>query len=170
MRGRWRCFILAASAFVAALLAPVVVHATEPLFDRVEMDGYAGRLHDAQRGWLELPHSEQFRALALSERCSAIGGPRGKFKVVNGQLWLYGLYRCAGDLSVQDVYPDSPAQVVATWVTGELVAELGRWVCQSRKGSPLFEKTAHLVVEEGRVKSVRYVTGSPTQECARDAP
>ena len=111
---RRRCLLLAG----LALLALPASHASEPLSDRVQIDGLEGPLHDAERGWVALPRSERLRAIALTDRCSAIGGPRGKFKVAQGRLWLYGFNRCGGDLSLSEIYPGSRAPILANWVTG----------------------------------------------------
>lgn len=143
--------------------------ATAPLFDQVEIDGQEGRLHDNSRGWLELPESQQRRSIALAENCSAIGGPRGKFKVANGSLWLQSLYRCGGDIPLSSVYPESSAPMAATWVTGELTAELGKFLCTSKSGPPVFEQVARITVRAGKVTSVAYIASS-REQCASNVP
>lgn len=155
---------------VLALQAPGAVHATEPLVDRVEIQGLEGRLHDAKRGLLDLPRSERLRAMALQERCSAIGGPRGKYRIANGRLWLQGLYRCGGDVDLRDVYPDSQGPMLVTWVTGELVAELGRFVCHATDGTSVLEKSARITVASGKVTALNYDAPVPAKACARSAP
>ena len=157
-------------ASVLVLQAPGAAHATEPLVDRVEIQGLEGRLHHAKRGLLDLPHSERLRAMVLQERCTAIGGPRGKYRIANRQLWLQGLYRCGGDVDLRDVYPDSRGPMLATWVTGELVAELGRFVCHATDGTSVFEKSARITVESGKVTALNYDAPVPAKACARSAP
>jgi len=137
--------------------------ATQPLFDRVELEGRSGRLLDSARGWLELPESEQLRSMARAEVCSAIGGPRGKFKIAEDALWLQGLYRCGGDVDLSAVYPGISQPVVATWVTGKLTAEFGKILCWSKKGGPVFERVATISVEAGKVTSVSFKVPSREQ-------
>ena len=166
-----RFLSIALTVSVLVLLAPKVSHATEPLIDRVEIQGLEGRVHHAKRGvWMDLPHSERLRTMALQERCTAIGGPRGKYRIANGQLWLDGLFRCGGDVNLRDVYPDSLGPMLATWVSGELVAELGRFICHASDGTSVFEKSARITVESGRVTALSYEPPPPTTACARSAP
>ena len=160
-------FIALLTLSVLVLLAPGVSHATEPLADRVEIGGLEGRLRRAGPGWLDLPHSERLRALALQERCTAVGGPRGKYRIASGRLWLHGLYRCGGDVNLSDVYPDRRGPMLATWVTGELLAELGRFICHASDGTSVFEKSMRIVVESGRVTALNDEAASPTTVCAR---
>lgn len=141
--------------------------ATEPLFDRIEIEGQSGRLHDNARGWLDLPESEQLLSMARAENCTAIGGPRGKFKVADRTLFLYGLYRCSGDVALSVVYPKVSQPVVATWVTGKLTAEVGKVVCRSNAGAPVFERIATLSVEAGKVTSVSFSV-PPIEQCGHN--
>ncbi|AKJ29063.1 hypothetical protein [Caldimonas brevitalea] len=157
--------LLAAVVLLATASAPC--SATEPLFDKIEIEGRSGRLHDNARGWLALPESEQLRAMVQAERCSAIGGPRGQFKVADGVLWLHALYRCRGAIELSSVYPDARSPWAATWVTGELTAELGKVECVSQAGKPVFERTARISVEAGKVTAVSYRVPS-LEQCGRD--
>lgn len=159
---------LLVSAALVLLLGSPAAWATAPLFDLVEIDGLSGRLHDRTRGWVDLPESERLHAMARAESCSALGGPRGKYKVANGSLWLHGLYRCGGDVEVASVYPDMSLPVVATWVTGELIAEVGKVVCTSKLGPPIFERMATISVRAGKVTAISRID-PPVEQC-RDVP
>lgn len=154
---------------VLLILCSSASMATEPLFDRVEIEGQSGRLHDNVRGWLELPESEQLRSMTRAENCTAIGGPRGKFKVAEGMLLLHGLYRCGGDIELSSVYPSISRPVVAKWVTGKLTAEIGDIVCWTKNGSPVYERLATISVEAGKVIAIS-MTKPTVEQCGRNVP
>lgn len=127
--------------------------ATTPLFDKVEINGELGNLHQAGKGWLDLPPSEKLQELRLAEMCSAIGGPRGKYRLVDGKLWLISLYRCGGDVPLNAIYA-SGEPILAKWISADLVAELGKPLCR-RGFAYVYERTVSLLVEEGTVTSIR---------------
>lgn len=129
------------------------VAATTPLFDKLEINNETGNLHQMGKGWLDLPPSEKLQELRRAERCSAIGGPRGKYRVVDGKLWLTGLYRCGGDVSLDSVYA-SGEPILAKWISADLVAELGKALCR-RGFAFVYERKLSLRVEEGMVTSMR---------------
>ena len=146
-------------------LAPLLATATEPLFDHVEIDGESEQLHDIAKGWVELPRNERMREIVIAEHCSAVGARRGQYLVTNGQLWLRGLYRCGGDIALTDVYPQARGFMAATWVSGQLVAELGAVICRTKEGLQRFTRTAQLTVDAGRVTAISYQTPScPTKD------
>lgn len=136
---------------------PSFAFATQPLFDRIEIDGDEGRVHDSQHGWLKLPESESLQRMRLAEQCSAIGGPRGKFKIANGKLWLYALYRCSGEIRLEEAYPQASEKILANWISAELVAEIGHVMCYSKSGQPKFEKLLQLSIMQGEVKAMTYI-------------
>jgi len=166
-----RCIVFArlfCSGMLLALLSGAAL-ATEPLFDRVDIEGQSGRLRDNARGWLDLPESEQLRKMARAESCTAIGGPRGTFKVADGALWLTGLHRCGGDVELSSVYPSMSRPVVATWVTGKLTAEFGNVVCWSKAGPPVFQRVANITVEAGKI-TVMSFNAPQVEHCGRNPP
>nr|WP_158382955.1 hypothetical protein [Comamonas testosteroni] len=154
---------------LSLVFASVSALATPPLFDQIEISAQKGRLHHNAQGWMSLPESETLRSMRIAERCSAMGGPRGKFSVADGSLWLTGVYRCGGDIPLSAVYPQSASHLLADWVTGDLTAELGKVICQSRDGFPIFERIASLSVQAGRVTQLSYQE-SGVEQCAREMP
>lgn len=127
--------------------------ATTPLFDKLEMNNETGNLHQMGKGWLDLPPSEKLQELRRAEKCSAIGGPRGKYRIVDGKLLLTGLYRCGGDVSLEAVY-GSAEPIFANWISADLVAELGKPLCR-RGFAYVYERKVSLRIKEGVVTSIR---------------
>jgi hypothetical protein len=142
--------------------------ATEPLPDRIWYHGRAGTVYQIGKGAIALPPSARLRAMAMAESCSAIGGPRGVYKYVNGKIWLAGLYRCSGPLALADVYPDMLTPPLADWVSGVMLARLGRLLCTSAAGVPVYEFEVRLTVEKGIVGAHDEKAGE-ARSCARVA-
>ena len=163
----------AAATSLRTLLASLLwvastAFATTPLFDRIEVEGQRGNLHQMGRGWLDLPHSEKLQEFRREERCSAIGGPRGEYVVKDGKLWLYRLYRCGGTIELNKVYSQQDQPILATWVTGELVAEVGKSICMSTKGSFfIYETQIKIQVEEGAIKFMQSKSNVGHPDCPR---
>jgi hypothetical protein len=146
------------------------VFATTPLFDKVEIDGEQGNLHQKGKGWLDLPHSERLQEIRFAERCSAIGGPRGEYRVEGGSLWLHSLYRCAGKIEINEIYPEHHQPILASWVTGDLIAEVGKPVCRSSKGQFfIYETEITMQVEAGAVNAMQRKSNAGHPDC-RNAP
>ena len=145
--------------------------ATTPLFDRIEVEGQRGNLHQKEKVWLDLPRSEKLQEFRRAERCSAIGGPRGEYIVQDGKLWLSRLYRCGGNIDLKEVYSQQDQPILATWVTGELVAEVGKTICMSTKGSFfIYETDIKMQVEEGAIKSMQSKSNVGHPDCQRNVP
>ena len=125
--------------------------ATEPLSDQVWYQSRAGTLFMPGKGAIPLPGSEQLRAMAIGERCSAMGGPRGVYRFMSGKLWLIGLHRCSGGIALRDIYPEMLTPPVATWVDGVVVARLGRILCTSSAGVPIPDNEVRFTVQKGVV-------------------
>ena len=157
-----RLLILLASLYVFASPA----FATTPLFDRIEIDGARGNLHHKEKGWLDLPGAERLDEIRRDERCSAIGGPRGEYRVEGGKLWLQSLYRCAGKIEINEIYPEQQQPILASWVTGELIAEVGKPLCKSSKG-PFFiyETEITLHVEAGAITAMQSKRNAGHPDC-----
>lgn len=151
---------------VLAFWFSVEVFATTPLFDNVDVYGQKGNLRQKGSGWLQLPHSDLLQKMRREEGCSAIGGPRGQYRVDEGKLWLYSLYRCRGAIDLNDVYPNEVHPILATWVTGNLVAEVGKSVCYSSKGMfPIYETEISMLVEAGEVKTMQQKSNIGHPDC-----
>ena len=145
--------------------------ATTPLFDKIEVEAQRGNLRQKEKGWLDLPRSEKLQEFRRAERCSAIGGPRGEYFVQDRKLWLYRLYRCSGSIELKEVYPQRDQPILATWVTGELVAEVGKTICMSTKGSFfIYETEIKMQVDEGEIKSMQSKSNVGHPDCQRNVP
>ncbi len=139
--------------------------ATEILQDRIWYHSRAGTVHQSGKGALALPPSAKLRTMAMAETCSARGGPRGVYRYSNGKIWLVGLHRCRGGIGLHEVYPDVRTAPVASWLSGVLVARLGKLLCNSGAGTPVHEIEVHINVTNGSVDSVAETLGS-AQMCA----
>jgi hypothetical protein len=159
---RYNIGVLLAS--LGCLASPAV--ATTPLFDWIEVEGQGGNLHQRNKVWLDLPRSERLQEIRRSEWCSAIGGPRGKYRIEDGKLWLYALYRCGGNIELREVYPDQHQSMLATWITGDLVAEVGKPLCRSRKGDfSIYATEISFNVVEGTVTSLQSKSNAGHPDC-----
>ena len=130
------------------------VFATEPLSDEFIYDGREGVIFSIKYYGMALPKSEKLRKLKIEGLdCSAMGGPVGKFKYINGKLWLTGLYRCEGDIELNSVYPELPNPAPATWISGNYKARLD-WLCENNRGYYIYKTELQLVIDKGIVTSV----------------
>ena len=111
--------------FLLVLLAVTYPSAaTRPLLDTIVVGEESGEIVPEECCWVELPKSEILRAAKRSERCSAIGGPVGRFELIGEQVWLVGLLRCGGELPLSYAYPEMPDRVPATWLSGKYFVSL----------------------------------------------
>lgn len=150
---------------VLALLLSTVAWATEPLSDLVEIEGERGRLFDRAQGWIDLPRHPRLSEMAIRQQCSAIGGPRGQYRVADGRLWLLSFYTCGGDVPLTDIFEQASGPMLATWVQGELGAQLGEVVCFTAERRPVYARTAVLQVAAGELRSIR-VQPADRSQCA----
>lgn len=104
---------------VALLLASLHCHSSTPLMDSIEYDGQTTIAWPDDKPWFDLPANEKLTELRRTQRCSAIGGPRAKWRLENGRLWLIGLFVCGRDIPLENVFV-SPQPILATWITGNL--------------------------------------------------
>ena len=151
-----------------ALQVGTAAQATEPLRDLLEIGGETVAVEAPPpgrrgTGWLDLPPSDLLRDIARAERCSALGGPRGVYRVDGGRLWLMRLRRCGGDIPLHEVFGGSGEPVMATWISAELVAQRGPVLCSRSQGGDLRQTTLRWRVEEGVVRSA-------TEADNRDSP
>lgn len=98
--------------------------ATRPLIDTIIVDGESGEIFPEKCCWLKLPKTDSLAAAKRAESCSAIGGPVGRFELVDEQIWLIGLLRCGGEMPLSYVYPDMPDRILATWLNGTYFVNL----------------------------------------------
>lgn len=149
-RQRW-CTLVA----LAIVLVGTEASGTTPLFDQFLHQGKLVDLHQAKKGWLDLPWSKEVQTLR-TRHCSAIGGPRGKYRIEEERLWLTGLHTCGGDVSLEVAYGKSEP-VLADWVTGELLFDTGKTLCipRSYPGYSIYETKVAVQVSSGVVLSIR---------------
>lgn len=150
------------------LVLPYTVYATTPLWDLITIDNQGGAVHQRGKTWPALPFSIQLQEMRRDlGGCSAIGGPRGVYKVEAGKLWLLNLYSCRSDyIDVTDVYPDSNPPVLATWITGDLVAEVGPNECySSRRGVFIRAATVLMELKQGIVLWMETMSNKGHPDC-----
>jgi len=136
------------------MLVSSISHATKPLFDTVEYKGERMDVRQQGRGWLELPWTQKLQEIRVQEAgCSALGGPRGRYRLENEQLWLIGLFTCGEEVPLDVVYGDA-SPIKASWVTGELIGERGKLLCHQRYAPGITEFTAVLHFQEGQLKQM----------------
>ena len=150
---------------MGASLGSGAANATQPLQDHIWYQSRAGTMYQAGKGAIALPPSVQLRAMTIGESCSAIGGPRGVYRYVDGKLWLAGLHRCSGGIGLSEVYPGMLTPPLADWISGVLVARLGKVLCVSSAGVQIPEFEVHMQVTNGIVYAVEEKAGD-ARSCA----
>lgn len=126
--------------------------ATEPLHDQLIIDSQSGQIFPEKCCWVDLPDSELLRSARLAERCSAIGGPIGQFKLAEDRIWLSGLYRCGGALPLKSFFPNLPDPALAEWLSGKFFARVD-YLCRNQAGALVYRREINLVIQHGVVKS-----------------
>lgn len=124
--------------------------ATEPLHDHVVIEGKAGLLLPETCCWVKLPPSPALSAAKRSQRCSALGGPVGNFRLQDNKLILVSLRTCSGELPLQQFYAGAPKEMAATWLSGKFRVELDP-LCTTGAGRMLHATTMQLVVDAGNL-------------------
>ena len=138
---------------VVLLLASLSCYATRPLMDSINYDGRSTIVWSDDRPWLDLPENEKFTELRRTQRCSAIGGPRAKWRLEDNRLWLVGLFKCGGDIPLENVYGNSES-ILATWITGNLLTHKGKLLCREFYGVGIYETTIVLRIKNGILMGV----------------
>jgi hypothetical protein len=145
------------------------VAATTPLSDRLEFESETTNMWTASGNWLEVPRSDKLQEMRRAERCSAKGGPKPRWRVSDGKLWLVGFHRCAGDLPLTAIYDDTTAPVLADWVTADLVTNRGPYLCNSGPYGPaVFATTVRLRVEGGVVNDIARLSNADHPRVPKD--
>jgi hypothetical protein len=141
--------------FVLSLIAAAPGSATQPLFDRYTDGVHTGNIFPSKCCYVELPDNERIREIRRRDlqKCSAVGGPVGMFKLEAGKLWLTGLADCGGEIALQEFYPNIKTPVVAEWLTGTFKTTID-YQCSDTAGHTLYAVTQQLIVEKGVVQSV----------------
>ena len=128
--------------------------ATEPLHDQYLVGAQSGLIFPSECCWMKLPPSQRLTDMKRAELgCSAIGGPVGKFKLESGKLWLTGLLKCGGDVSLREVYPDLEGPALATWLTGTFNTQV-EFLCYENPVRPVYSLQQVLTIEKGIVTSL----------------
>lgn len=132
--------------------------ATAPLMDSIEFEGRRTTAWPSDKPWLDLPPSTLLTELRRKEHCSAIGGPRARWRVEDGRLWLVGLFSCGGDIRLADVYGGTGEPIFADWITGKVMTHRGKQLCKEpNRGIGLFETTIILDIYKGTLSNVEAV-------------
>lgn|GEM_PF-3307841 len=159
MRRAGRLYVLLVLTAAAALPAA----ATHPLLDRIVVDDRQGEVFPEACCWMPMPKSERLRELRRAQRCSAIGGPVGRFRLQADQMLLDGFVTCSGDLPLQTVYPDAPTPMPATWLDGRFTIVL---TSRCGSGEPMGgDERINLRLVQGRVVE-RTVQPAAETKCA----
>ena len=146
---------------LAVLMVPLKGSATVPKMDSIEFDGTATSIWPKGKTWMELPPSKYLDDLQRAERCTAIGGPRGKWSIKNDRLWLIGLTRCGGDIGLESVYGGNGDQIFADWITGEVLIHKGKRLCnEGSSGIGIFEKTIVFTFANGHLMSTQEISNA----------
>ena len=133
--------------------------ATSPLMDQLEYEGEWNVVTPRGRPWLELLENEKTQEIRRQARCSAIGGPRAKWRVSDGRLWLVGLFRCGGDIKLETVYGGNGEPILADWITADLVTQRGKTLCRPQYGGAgILETSIFIKVERGVVTHIVQVS------------
>ena len=138
------------------LMTPVVSRATMPLMDYIEYEGRQSEAWPSTGPWLDLPRNDKLTELRRSGYCSAIGGPRANWRVVDNRLWLTSLYRCGGvNIPLESVYGGNGEPILAEWITGRLNTYRGKQLCkETNRGLGVHEITITFEIEKGVVTKV----------------
>lgn len=151
--------LIALFATGSLLSSPVV--ATPPLSDRLEFENETTNMWTAGGNWLEVPRSDKLQEMRRTERCSAQGGPKPRWRVSDGKLWLVGFHRCGGDMPLAAIYDDATEAILADWVTAGLITNRGPYLCNSGPYGPaVFATTIQVTVERGVVKDIARVSNA----------
>ena len=133
--------------------------ATLPLRDIVEFEGAVSGLSVVDGQWLQLLENEKTREIRRRAGCTAIGAPRGRWRVIENRLWLTGLFKCGEDIKLEAVYGGDGSPIFADWITADLVTERGTLLCMPRLGHRgVQEQRIIFKVERGRVRDVSLVS------------
>lgn len=159
-------------AGLLALLFTSVCSATTPLSDLIDNDGVWGVLTPRNQVSLDLQENEKTQEIRRQERCSAIGAPKGKWRIVNGRLWLVALIRCGSDIKLETVYGGTGEPIFAEWITADLVTQQGKQLCRPWDGVYVLAESIFLRVERGIVMQTSRVSNRnhpaiPTVEILR---
>ena len=153
--------------FLICMAIAETTFATEPLLNQYVDGSRTGRIFPSECCWMKLPPSERLTALKRAELgCSAIGGPVGKFKLESGKLWLTSLFKCSGEVALQDVFPDLTSPALAQWLTGTFTAQVGL-ACFDKHGKRIDSVKQVLTVEQGVVTSL-IETKNDTSACSEN--
>lgn len=135
--------------------APLLGTATEPLVSPIRIGEHEGIVFPEKPGSMDLPRTPALREARLAQRCSALGGPVGRFEVSDDRIWLVGLYRCGGNFASEEIYPEMRGPVVADWLNGSFKAPLD-FQCHALWGPRVYKHTARFEVRDGVVSGLRF--------------
>lgn len=132
--------------------------ATMPLIDSIKYEGKWHQVTAEKSTWIPLKDSEALRDLYLQlgrRFCSALGGPKGNWKIEDNKLWLSSLFSCGGVThSIEPIYGGEGNAVHAEWVSDTLVIRSGQPLCIASYGPGIREKDILISIDHGNVVNV----------------
>lgn len=143
------------SAIFSGLLVSSEVAATPPLNDQIVIEGKSHGFFQIGESWLPIPRNKALFEIMRNERCSAIGGPVGKWKISRHKLYLTGFYKCGGDITLNNIYPSADSPILATWLFGDYFYNHGKIICFTGMFESVSEFRTTLHVKNGKILSSR---------------
>lgn len=138
--------------FLALLAIPAL--ATSPLFDSLAYEGGTQAVWEAPRGgWLWFPTNDKTQTIARNERCSAIGAPRGRWKIEDEKIYLVRFFKCGGEIPLEHVYGGDGAPIFADWLSGSIATHRGTLLCLDAF-TGLYQKTITFKIDKGIVVGI----------------
>lgn len=155
--------------FTVAVLSPGLFHnatATEPLLDAIDIGDEHGIFMPDQCCWIKLPETQRLRDAKRAQRCTAVGGPVGRFRLEGDKLFLVGLRQCSGDVPLHDIYPDLTDPAPASWLNGTFHVLSIDHGCRPGRGANTPRETITLSVKDGIVTSMNR-RFNENEQCSR---
>jgi hypothetical protein len=109
--------------------------------------------------WLARRRNKHIR---FKRRNTANGrGYSGHWEIIEDRLYLVsirGTFSDGRDVTLGDLFPESPARVFANWVSGEILCPMGKILGYSHSGySSIYESSLFLRFEQGILVGQRTV-------------
>ena len=139
------------AALLLGLALALPAGATPPVPDLLEVGDELRPFYGVpiERGF---PWSNRLRqVIAESMDCSAVGGPRGRYRLHDGRLWLVGFVRCGPDLGLDEAYGRPTKPMPAIWLSGDLHFGQGQLLCYDPWVESIWQTRVELRVERGLV-------------------
>lgn len=121
----------------------------------IEFEGAVSGVNATGSSRLSLLQNGNPREIRRLAGCNAIGQVRGRWRIVEGKLWLAGVVECADNIELQATFGGNGNPIFADWITANLITERGKWLCEPRHGLPGVQEVKIVFeVERGVVRNV----------------